>query len=194
MSEVSVFLVRDMFELAGFLVRLNRRYVAAQEESPETAADLYATNPHPRRSGTAPGFVLAYQDLPALERVSVKVRAWHTDSFAPARLQSGRGVFDFVGKAACEAAGRYFGAPFEKVLVVSRLPSGRQARDASLRILRERGVDRVIEFSTVLRSLADGVKVNKKYVGDDLLEVVRAFKSYGMLASPQMDLFGKAGR
>lgn len=192
-SEVSVLLARDMFELAGFLVQLNRKYAGNPEESSEVAADLYILNPRPRQEGTPPGVVLGAADLSYLERASVKVRGWHTDSFATARLASGSGIFDFVEESALAAAKRYFrNAPFEKVLVLSRLPARRDAREASIRLLKGRGVDRVVEFTTVLKALVDGVKVNKKYVGDDLLEVIRTLKSYKLFAGPQMDLFRKA--
>ena len=62
-------------------------------------------------------------------------------------------------------------------------------RSESIELLRERGVDGMIAFSTILENLLRKVEVNHSYQKSDLLQLMRILKIYDMVKEPQMNLF-----
>jgi hypothetical protein len=62
-------------------------------------------------------------------------------------------------------------------------------------LLKERGVDGIISFRTILQELISRVEVNRNYRKSDTLQMIRILKNYDLLKDPQMDLFaGGEGR
>lgn len=57
--------------------------------------------------------------------------------------------------------------------------------------MKSRGVDGVVTFPQMLRSLADAVEINANYAKSDLAQILRILKNYGMLRGAQMSLFEK---
>ena len=99
MSTVSQTIVREYFELHGFLVRQARKYIAPNLPE-EAEIDFFVLNPRPGPGdGTWP-FVLQSEDLPRLERAIVAVKGWHTEAFTPSVLQArGPEFLRFAGPA-----------------------------------------------------------------------------------------------
>ena len=83
--------------------------------------------------------------------------------------------------------------PIAKVLCLPEFPASGELRGQALRILKERGIDGVILFRTMLLDLAAHVDVNKNYEKSDLLQVLRILKSYDLLKDAQLELFRKRG-
>src|SRR5213075_2282900 len=81
MGAVSETIVREFFELHGFFVRQQRKYIAPTRREDEEI-DLFVLNPHPAAGGRPPPFVLAADELPAITRAVVVVKGWHTESFS----------------------------------------------------------------------------------------------------------------
>jgi len=63
-----------------------------------------------------------------------------------------------------------------------------------LDMLREKGIDGVIMFRTMLLDLAAHVDVNKNYEKSDLLQMLRILKNYDLLRDAQLELFRKRRR
>ena len=61
-------------------------------------------------------------------------------------------------------------------------------------VLREKGIDGIISFRTILAELVSRVAANKNYEKSDLLQVIRLLKNYDFLKSDQLELFGKRKR
>src|ERR1700679_798845 len=109
MAAVSETIVREYFELHGFLVRQERKYVARGKQEKD-GIDFFVWNPQPREHSPLPvPFVLGSEDLAAVTRAIVVVRGWHTESFGPALLESSPEMFRFVEPAVFEQAARSFG-------------------------------------------------------------------------------------
>ena len=64
-------------------------------------------------------------------------------------------------------------------------------RAESIALLKERGVDGIITFSTILENLLRKVEINHSYQKSDLLQLMRIMKIYDMVKEPQMQLFGQ---
>ena len=189
MSAISETIVREYFELHGFFVRQQRKYVAPSRREEEI--DFFVINPRPVSSGSMVPFVLNSADLSAIARAVVGVTGWHTETFSPAVLTHAPWVFRFVDPAVIEPAARALGGdgPLLKILVVPSLPQGKDAQTKSIDFLRGKGIDAVIPFRTMLTDLIEQTEVNRNYQKSDLLQVIRILKNYGFFKEPQLELF-----
>ena len=190
MSAVSETIVREYFELHEFLVRQHRKYIA-QTRREDDDIDFFVLNPLATKREDDQPFVLASGDLKHIERAIVVVKGWHTETFSSARLESTPEIFRFVGTKVFQEAAKVFGengAPL-KILVVPALPQTAAARDESIAVLREKGVDAVIPFRTMLADLIAQIEVNRNYQKSDLLQVIRILKNYDFFREPQLELF-----
>ena len=176
MSNVNQELVKLYFEINGFLVKLNDQ--------------LLILNPNPQKVDLAPNFLLQWSDLPAMERAIIGVKGWHGERFFPSLLNSSPEIFDFIQPEALKVANNFFkGSSFKKILVISSLPAKDEVRQKSLRILKGKRIDHILEFSSILEYLIRKVRPNKNYPNCDLLQLLRLLKRYRLLKEPQLELF-----
>ncbi len=195
MSAISETIVREYFELHGFLVRQDRKYEARGKQEVD-GIDFFVWNPQPVTPEAPAPFILASADLPSVNRALVVVRGWHTESFGPALLENSPEMFRFVEPAVFQQAARAFSpdlAPL-KILIVPSLPQTAAARGQSIAILRGKGVDAVIPFRTILVDLIARAEVNRNYDKSDVLQVIRVLKTYQLFKDPQLELFRGARR
>jgi hypothetical protein len=190
MAAVSETIVREFFELHGFLVRQHRKYVAPTRREDEEI-DFYVFNPQPLDREVPLPFILTAADLSSISRAVVVVKGWHTETFSPAVLANAPEIFRFVEPAVFKRATEAFGedGSLTKILVVPALPQGEEARAQSIDLLRSRGIDTVIPFQTILADLITHIEVNRNYQKSDLLQVIRVLKNYDFFKEPQLELF-----
>jgi hypothetical protein len=190
MAAVSESIVREYFELNGFLVRQFRKHVAPAVRDDDDI-DFLVLNPQPESGTTERPFLLEPSDLKHLERAIVILKAWHTDVFTPALLTHTPDFFRFLEKKSFQvaAAGLGKGGNLLKILVVPDLPKQSQARDQSAEILRSKGLDAALSFPTMLAFLVNQVEPNRNYQKSDLLQLIRILKNYDFFKEPQLDLF-----
>jgi hypothetical protein len=196
-------IVREYFELNGFFVRQLRKYlVQSRKKRADEEIDLVVYNPNAPANGVPAGFQLFSADMASIRRAIVVVKAWHSSRFTPAMLKSSSRVFDFLKKDVLSKAETYFSfdeaevdpevvgsGGFTKILVLPSLPTSDPQRSESIALLKERGVDGIITFSTILENLLRNVEVNHSYQKSDLLQLMRILKIYDMVKEPQMNLF-----
>ncbi len=190
MSAVSETIVREYFELHGFFVRQQRKYVAPSKREDDDI-DFFVLNPRYELSSVPLPFVLGSRDLPSIARAVVVVKGWHTETFSPAVLAHAPEIFRFVQpevfKQAEKAIGE--GGPVTKILVVPALPHSAEARDQSIELLRVKGIDAVIPFQSMLSDLVEHTETNRNYQKSDLLQMIRILKNYDFFKEPQLELF-----
>ncbi len=190
--EVSQDIIREFFELHGFLVQQRRKYVAPNARE-EEEIDFLVLNTQPMSPEPAEPrpFVLASSDLRRVECAAVAIRAWHTETFGANRLTNKPELFRFVEPAVFEAAARALGEDRRplKILVIPALPQGEAAKAGSIAVLRSHGIDAVIPFRTALADLIAHVEPNRNYQKSELLQTLRILKNYDFFRSPQLELF-----
>ena len=189
MSAVDEGIVREYFELNGFLVCQRRKYIVqARQKTGDEEVDLIVLNPAVP-AGTAPAeFEITSKMLSQVSRAIVAVKGWHTEIFAPGVLAHQPKIFRFVEKRAVEEAQRLVGGEgLVKILVVPGLPRDTKTRQRSIELLRSKGVDGVISFRSILQELIASVATNRNYQKSDLLQTLRLLKNYGLLKEPQME-------
>ena len=190
MAAVSETIVREYFELRGFLVRQHRKFVAPTKRE-EDDIDFFVLNPHPQKRDAGPPFVLSSPDLSFVERAVVVVKGWHTETFSPAVLAHAPEIFRFVEPKVFQQAARAFGSdgmPL-KILVVPALPQVEAARRQSVELLQSKGIDAVLPFHVMLADLVESIEVNRNYQKSDLLQMIRILKNYDFFKEPQLELF-----
>jgi len=190
MAAVNQDIVREFFEMHGFLVRQDRKYIM-RGKTEDDGIDFLVWNPKKReRAGELP-FVLTSDDIGRVERALVVVRGWHTEVFSAAVLENSPEIFRFVSPAVLKQALQAFGLDSEpmKILVVPALPTGAEAKDESIKTLRAKGIDAVIPFKTILAELITQIETNRNYDKSDVLQVIRVLKNYKLFKEPQLELF-----
>jgi len=190
MAAVSETIVREYFELNGFLVRQQRKYVAPTRREDDDI-DFFVLNPQPRDREVPLPFILASADLPGITRAVVVVKGWHTETFSSAVLANAPEIFRFVEPEVFKRAAESFGddGTLTKILVVPALPQGEEARTQSIELLRAKGIDAVIPFRTILGDLIEQTESNRNYQKSDLLQMIRVLKNYDFFKGPQLELF-----
>jgi hypothetical protein len=189
MSAVSETIVREYFEMLGFFVRQQRKFITPSRRE-EDEIDFLVVNPQ-AKAGVALPFVLSSEDLRQVARAVVVVKGWHTDTFSPGLLANAPEIFRFLEPGVFQTAVKSFGGddPITKLLVVPALPTGDEARDQSIALLKSKGLDAVIPFHTMLADLIEQIEVNRNYQKSDLFQIIRILKNYGFFREPQLELF-----
>lgn len=190
MSAVSETMVREYFELHHFLVRQERKYIVRGRET-DDGIDFFILNPNPVEGHDTIPFLLATEDLKYVKQAIVVVRGWHTETFTPGTLENSPEIFRFLNPKVFEQVAKTFGEsePPAKILIVPSLPQTEELREQSIKLLKEKGVDAVIVFRTLLADLIQHTEVNRNYDKSDLLQTIRVLKNYGFIKDLQMELF-----
>ncbi|MFA6287247.1 MAG: hypothetical protein WC661_07640 [Opitutaceae bacterium] len=200
MSAIDEGIVREYFEQNGFLVRQVRKYqVSARKKTGDEEIDLLVYNPAWRRGSKRPDFFLFSNELPLVHRAMIAVKGWHTGVFTPNMLKSSPEIFRFLEDNVLKEATRFFpsdadageGDDLTKILVLPSLPTQEPFRSQSVELLKERGVDAIISFRSMLLDLVDKVEINRNYGKSDTLQVMRILKNYDLLKDAQLDLLSE---
>ena len=80
MAAVSESIVREYFELHGFFVRQQRKFIA-RIQAEDDESDFLVFNPNVQVAASLP-FVLGSADLAGVSRAVVAVKGWHSDTFS----------------------------------------------------------------------------------------------------------------
>lgn len=198
MSAIDEGIVREYFEQNGFLVRQVRKYqVSARRKTGDEEIDLLVYNPAWQRDARKPDFFLFSNELPLVHRAMIAVKGWHTGVFTPNMLKSSPEIFRFLEDNVMKEATRFFpaatatdeeGDPLTKILVLPSLPTQEPFRSQSVAMLKERGVDAIISFRSMLLDLIEKTEINRNYGKSDTLQVIRILKNYDLLKDAQLDL------
>ncbi|HUG12661.1 MAG TPA: hypothetical protein VMM36_16725 [Opitutaceae bacterium] len=198
MSAIDEGIVREYFEQNGFFVRQVRKYqVQARRKTDDEEIDLLVFNPSWQKTRSKPDFFLFANELPKINRAVIAVKAWHTGRFTPATLKNNPEIFRFLKEDVIKEVERslpvdpseHGGGELLKILVLPGLPAAEPFKSESVRMLKEKGVDAIISFRSILVDLIAKVESNKSYKKSDTLQVLRILKNYDLLRDTQMDLF-----
>jgi hypothetical protein len=200
MSGFDEHIVREYFELHGFLVRQVRKYqVQSRRKVAEEEIDLLVYNPTFAPGDREPNFLIFATELPYLHRAVVVVKAWHTiQKFTPNLLKSSSEILKFLEKNVSKAIEGSFtdtddtfgpAKDLKRILVLPGLPTSEPYRSESIQLLREQGVDGIISFRSMLLDIIEKIEVNRSYQKSEFLQIMRVLKNYDLLKDSQMGLF-----
>ncbi len=198
MSSVDEKIVREYFEQNGFLVRQLRKYqVQSRKKRRDEEIDLLVLNPSYSQRSRRPDFMLFSSELRYIHKAVVVVKGWHSLRFTPSMLRSSPEIFRFLEKQVVKQVSALFRPASEeveeddllKVLVLPGLPTENPYREQSMELLKEKGVDGIISFRSMLLDILARVEINRNYQKSDILQVLRIMKNYDLLNDPQLELF-----
>jgi len=196
MSAVSEWVVREYFESLGYMVIQPRKYVVpARQKKADEEVDLIVFNPRVREHELPSDLVWTTHDLKKVARAVVGVRGWHTERFYVSTFEQAPDILRFAESESIHYAASILGSTsMAKILCLPKLPASGELQNKTIRVLKQKGIDGVISFRTMLLDLISRVDINKNYEKSDLLQVIRLLKNYDLLKDTQMDLFEKKKR
>jgi hypothetical protein len=189
MSDINELLVREFFEISGFVVKANRKFIPKGKES-KRGVDFFIINLNTGQQEAAE-FVLDGGSAKSVQSAIIRIEPWHTDKFYPSVIQKDEGLLDFLSAENLKEAQKVLRtADFAKILVISNLPADKTMREKSEKLLKTKGIDHLITFPGMLSWIIKNVKSNKNYYSDTL-ELLRILKQYKFFRKPQLELFKK---
>lgn len=196
MAAVTEVVVREYFEALGFLVLQPCKSHMAWRGRALDAVDLMAVNPTVGEVVMPEHFVWNGEDLKGIRAAVVGILGWHTDRMYASKFDQSPEIMRFVEPAVLKAATRAMGVSdgIARILCIPDLPASGAAREQSIEALRQKGIDGVLSFHTVLADLVSRVDKKANYEKSDVLQVIRLLKNYGLLQEGQLDLFARRSR
>lgn len=196
MSSVNEWVVREYFESLGFLVSQPRKYVTpGRQKTADEEVDLIAFNPRVGEQVRPSRIVWTTADVKSVSRAVVGVRGWHTERFYAKTFEQAPDILRFVEQPSVRFAAKLLGSDdMLKVLCIPRLPASGELKEETIALLKEKGIDGVISFRTMLLELIRHVDTNRNYEKSDLLQIIRLLKNYELLKDDQMELFARRRR
>lgn len=193
MTAVNEWIAREYFELLGYLVSQPRKYaVPGRQKKSEEEADLVIFNPSVKEHRIPDEFVWTTPHLASISRAIVSVRGWHTERFYVSTLEQTPELLRFVEPDSMRFAAKILGSDqIAKILCLPKLPASGELKAKTIDALREKGVDGVISFRTLLSELVIRVDTNKNYEKSDLLQIMRLMKNYDLIKDDQLELWQK---
>ncbi|MCX5709675.1 MAG: hypothetical protein NT088_02975 [Candidatus Omnitrophica bacterium] len=165
MSDVNERVVQRYFELKGYMVTTNLKYMIRKKSSGESDIDLAIFRVKP------------------LDRAIVEVKGWHTETFSAAYFKIDNPddyrarILNFVRPEALMVAEEFFHTKdFRKILVVPEL-SPKQRNEITKMLKEKYGID-ILEFTTVLEEVIAATKINKNYRDSEFQQTIRLLKAY----------------
>ncbi len=190
MSNINESLVREFFEMSGFVVKANRKFIPKGKES-KRGVDFFIINLNTNQIQPSSEFVLDGESVKSVHNAIARIEPWHTDKFYPSVIQKDEGLIDFLSPDNLKEAKKILKTDgFKKILVISNLPVNKEMRDKSEKLLKAKGIDHLITFPIMLSWIIKNVKSNKNYYSD-ILELLRILKHYKLFKKPQLELFKK---
>ena len=192
MSAVNEGVVREYFELLGYLVTQPRKYVVpGRQKQAEEEVDLVVFNPGVAEQVVPETMVWETSDLKRVSRAVVGIRGWHTERFYVSTFEQTPEILRFAETESMRYAEKLLASEsLAKILCLPRLPASGDLKQQTIDVLRAKGIDGVISFRTMLLELVGRVETKRNYEKSDLLQVIRLLKNYDLLKDPQMELFG----
>jgi hypothetical protein len=188
MADTNTRIVREFLEAQEFAVLTNRKFQLQKAEPPGWySIDIIARNLHYVEPEAPLPMKLHAEHMRFLPNIIVDVKGRHGQRFSPSLASAD--LFYFVSSSALDYAREVFGgAPFKSLLVISEAAANEPLWLKTEEMLREGGIDHVIEFPTILGYLVSYVEVNANYVESETLQLLRLLKRYDLVKGLQLEL------
>ena len=199
MSSFDEDVVREYFELNRFYVRqLQKHRVRSGKKTVGDAICMQVLNPSVTKESAKMNFQLFSVDMATFRQALVVVHSWQHTRVTPAILKSNSRLSDFLKKevlnqlnvlSKVDNESPEGSETLKKIAVIPGFPTADPYRSECTNLFKEKAIDGVLTFSTILEDWLRHVEVNHSYHKSKLLQLVRVLKIYGMVQAPQMRLF-----
>lgn len=200
MQRIEETIVTEYLEQNGFLVRPLRKGRPQTKKALDEGLDLYVRNMVFREGGRDPNFLLFSSELRYLESAIICVRGWFGSKAALANMTGGTEILKYLEANVFKKVDKWFQydpgvsfgtkVPPRKVLVAPVFPSQEPYRSQCSEQLREKGVDGILSFKSMVLDLIERVDTKQVYEKSDVLQVLRMLKTFDLVKDSQMNLLG----
>jgi len=191
-------IIREYLEQNGFLTRsLRKTRSQSKKNAKEEGLDLYASNPNFISGGRAPSFLLFSSELRYVKSMVICIRGWHADKAALASMNSGPDILKILESNVLKKVESWIAVDEEmkelvdestmKVLVAPVFPTQEAYRRQCAAALREKGVDAIISFRSVLLDLIDRSDTKLVYPKSESMQMLRVLKTFDLIKDSQRD-------
>ncbi len=198
MQSVGETLITEYLEQHGFLVRPLRKSRLQSRRAPEEGLDLYVRRIDFTPGARAPNFFLFSSELRYVESAIICVRGWFGDKAALGSMTSGQDIQHYIEANVIKNVEKWFEvdsqvtfgtkAPPLKVLVAPVFPAQEPYRSQCIELLDVRGVDGILSFKSMILDLIDQIDTKQIYEKSELLQLLRALKTFDLIKDSQMNL------
>jgi hypothetical protein len=168
MTDVNEEIVAKYFELKGYLVHKNLKYMVHKKSSGESDIDLAVFNIQTR------------------DKAIIEVKGWHTETFSKGYFTSSEKegyrsrLFHFIRLEAIQKATEFFGTnDFRKILVIPEL--SKKDRAMLIQTIKAEKDVEILEFKEILPFIIEKTEENKNYRDSEFLQTIRLLKTYKLL-------------
>lgn len=193
-------IISEYFEQNGFLVRPLRKARSQTKKAVDEGLDLYVRNMVFREGGRDPNFLLFSSELRYLESAILCVHGWYGEKAVLASMTSGADILKFLEANVLKKVEKWFSydpaVSFgtkvlpKKILVAPVFPTQEPYRSQCIELLKEKGVDGIVSFKSMILDLIDHVDTKQIYEKSDLLQLLRVLKTFDLVKDSQMNLLG----
>ncbi len=194
-------IAREYLELNGFsTLPLRKSRPQAKRSGLGEGLDLYIRNMKFVEGEREPDFLLFSSELRRLRSAVVCVHGWHGEKAALASMKSGADMLKYIEGNVLKKLDKWF--EFEhwrelgetefskRILVAPTFPTQEAYRARIVTALKERGVDGILSFRSMLLDIIDRVDTRHVYPKSELLQLVRTFKTSDLVEDSQMNFLG----
>ncbi len=194
-------IAREYLELNGFsTLPLRKSRTQAKRSAQVEGLDLYIRNLKFVEGERDPDFLLFSSELRRLRSAVVCVHGWHGEKAALASMKNGADMLKYIEGNVLKKLDKWF--EFEhwrelgetefpkRILVAPVFPTQEAYRARIVSALKERGVDGILSFKSMLLDIIDRVDTRHVYPKSDLLQLVRTFKTFDLIKDSQMNFLG----
>ena len=176
MSYTSIEIVKEFFWINGFFV--------LQKEDVIFVKNLTFRE----KNNLEDKFLIEKEDIPSIKNGVIKPVGWHTMKFTPSVLKNSPEIFHFLKPSFLNEIKKFFKEEnFFKILVIPGLPSSENLKKESISFMKEKGIEHVIKFPTIISGLIE--KINSRQVYHSATnELLRILKFYQFFSEKQPPL------
>lgn len=132
-------------------------------------------------------FVIEKEKINFIDKAIVKILAWHTLKFTPSVIKKFyQEIFEITEERIYKKAKDLLENNYRKILVIPGFPSTPNLKNESIKIMKEKGINHVILFPTVISSLIEKIDERNLYQSQ-ILEVIRILKFYKFFSEKKFE-------
>ncbi|MCM8803826.1 MAG: hypothetical protein NC833_01045 [Candidatus Omnitrophica bacterium] len=132
-------------------------------------------------------FIIEKEKVIFIDKAIIKVLAWHTLKFTPSVIKKFYSeIFEITEEKIYKKVKDLLVNNYKKILVIPGLPSNLSLRNESIKIMKEKGINNIILFPTVISGLIERIDERNLYQSQTL-EIIRILKFYKFFSEKKFE-------
>jgi septum formation inhibitor-activating ATPase MinD len=129
-------------------------------------------------------FIIEKEKINFINKAIIKPISWHTLKFTPSVIKK------FYEEITFEKTDKILKDlikdNYKKIIIIPGLPVTTNLKNESIKIMKEKGIDHIILFSSIISGLVEKIDERKLYQSQTL-EIIRILKFYKFLSDKKLE-------